>query len=52
MVVETGFVGDGFAWILGRARKLECLGAMEGRCVSYFAGFLAVGLLHWIREGC
>ena len=38
-------MGHGFAWVFGRARELEGLGSVEGRCVSDFAGFFAVDLL-------
>ena len=32
VVVEAGFVRDGFTWVFGGAGKLEGLGAVEGCC--------------------
>jgi len=37
VVVEAWLMGNGFSGIFGRARELEGLGAVEGRCEADFA---------------
>lgn len=44
MVVEPGFMGNGFARVFGRAGELKRLGAVECCCKADFAGFLGMDL--------
>ena len=44
MLVETGDVRDGLAWVLGRSRELEGLRAMEGGRETDLADLLRVHL--------
>lgn len=50
VVVEAGFMGDGFAEVFGCAGELEGLGAVEGRREADFSDLLGVDLYCIILE--
>ena len=50
VVVQSGLMGNRFAWIFGGAGELEGFRPVEGCCVSDFARFFAVDLLAWVRR--